>query len=196
MSLQPNCPLPSDFGERFFRRLTAIYGAQKVGAMWAGAPKEEVWDLWTRRLSRYPAGIIAHAIEALIDHGKEWPPTLPEFDELCRQLSQTRSAMRSAIPAPRRPKPEGYQLPSFPNLGAAERFDGLRWLRRVGSLSVARALLVQATTDWRVAKILERHIERDFADVQSPEARTFLRAWAKENPDWTPGDLAPEDRVA
>lgn len=193
MSSQPMSSERASFGDLLFKRFTAIYGTQKVGGMWAGADRREVQDLWTGRLARYKPETIALALDALIDSGKEWPPNLPEFDELCRRTAEVRVGRRLVLPAPRRPKPADYR---FPDLSAERSIDGLRWLRRVGSMSVARALLSQAEKDWRVAKILEHHIERDFADVVNPESRSFLRAWSAANPGWKASAMNPEDRAA
>lgn len=73
--------------ERLFSRFVALYGSQKVGAMWADADVSEVKAVWARKLVQYQPQTIGRAIDMLIDSGREWPPTLPEFAEMCRQAA-------------------------------------------------------------------------------------------------------------
>jgi len=94
-------PLPASLVDRLFSRFTAIYGAQKVGAMWADSDLNEVKGVWAQSLSRYAPQSIGVAIQRLIDSGSGWPPTLPEFCELCRQGAHERKQMDGlALPAP------------------------------------------------------------------------------------------------
>jgi hypothetical protein len=76
--------LPEELVERLFSRFLAFYGAQKVGAMWNGADVAEVKAVWGEQLGRYRQATIGAALQKLIDSGNQWPPTLPEFVELCR----------------------------------------------------------------------------------------------------------------
>ena len=71
--------------ERLFSRFVAYYGSQKVGAMWADADVQEVKAVWARALMKFDPKSIGGALDRLIESGREWPPTLPEFVELCRQ---------------------------------------------------------------------------------------------------------------
>lgn len=196
MSLPQNAPLPPAWVERIFKRITGIFGSQKVGAMWSDADMAEVKELWAEQLGRFKPESIGAALQRLIDSGGNgWPPTLPEFVELCRQCSVERASQHVALPAPRSQKPDDFALPDL----SANRpgVDYLRWLRVVGSLSVARELPRLAMTDRRVTAIFEKHIADDFAGIP-PECAKFLREWVRLNPDWRKytGELAPEDRAA
>jgi hypothetical protein len=73
--------------DRLFARFVALYGSQKVGAMWADADLAEVKMVWAVQLSRFNPQSIKVALQCLIDSGREWPPTLPEFIEACRQAA-------------------------------------------------------------------------------------------------------------
>ena len=83
--------------ERLFERFFAIYGAQKMGAMWADTDLTEVKLVWAVQLSRFNPQSIKVALQCLIDSGREWPPTLPEFVEACRQSALGRKQQQ--VPA-------------------------------------------------------------------------------------------------
>ena len=70
---------------RLFSRFAALYGAQKVGAMWHGADIAEVKSVWAAQIEPHK-DVLRDAIQSLINQGREWPPTLPEFVALCRQF--------------------------------------------------------------------------------------------------------------
>jgi hypothetical protein len=97
MSTQPTQyrtgqPLPAAWVDRLFSRFLAIYGAQKVGAMWSGADLAEVKTVWGEQLGRFAPATIGAALLARVDSGDAWPPTLPEFVESCRQAANARRA--------------------------------------------------------------------------------------------------------
>lgn len=83
--------------ERLFSRFVAYYGSQKVGAMWADADVQEVKAVWARALMKFDPKSIGGALDRLIESGREWPPTLPEFVELCRQSAIGRQ--QAQVPA-------------------------------------------------------------------------------------------------
>ncbi len=98
----PSNALPLPFVDRLFDRLVAIYGAQRVGAMWHGTDIGSVKEVWAQQLGRYQPATIAAALQRLVDGGDGWPPTLPEFVEVCRQaaLGRAQSQNVAALPAP------------------------------------------------------------------------------------------------
>lgn len=83
--------------ERLFSRFVAYYGSQKVGAMWADADVQEVKAVWARALMKFDPKSIGGALDRLIESGREWPPTLPEFVELCRQSAIGRQQHAPAV---------------------------------------------------------------------------------------------------
>lgn len=99
---EPSAPTPRALADRLFSRFVAMYGSQKVGAMWADADPEAVRDTWAAAIGRYAPHSIARAVAELLDSGREWPPTLPEFCELCRRgaLARQQSQDLTALPAP------------------------------------------------------------------------------------------------
>ncbi|MBX3703972.1 MAG: hypothetical protein KF822_09380 [Steroidobacteraceae bacterium] len=105
---------PATFVDRLFGRLTAIYGAQKMTAMWAGiapadAPYEvrakaehEVKVTWIEALSDFHLDVVAAALRDLAKSDLLWPPSLPEFVRMCRDEEQRLKAEGRilALPAP------------------------------------------------------------------------------------------------
>jgi hypothetical protein len=87
MSQQPKS-LPDNWLERLFARLTAIYGSQKVGAMWLDADMGQVKAAWGQALAKYPPEAIATALQDLPETPSPWPPTLPEFVTLVREAAE------------------------------------------------------------------------------------------------------------
>lgn len=95
-------PLPSAWVDRLFSRLAAFYGSQKLATMWVDADMAEVKAVWSEQLGRFEPASISAALQRLVDSGNQWPPTLPEFVELCRQSSIGRQQAQryDALPAP------------------------------------------------------------------------------------------------
>ena len=95
-------PLPSAWVDRLFSRLAAFYGSQKLATMWVDADMAEVKAVWAEQLGRFEPTSISAALQRLIDSGNQWPPTLPEFVELCRQSAVGRQQAQQfdALPAP------------------------------------------------------------------------------------------------
>lgn len=89
--------LPDAWIERIFGRLEDFYGA-RFHDQWRGTNLKRVKRTWSEKLSRFAhhPGAIRFALDAL--ESKPFPPTLPEFIELCRQ------APREALPALPEPK--------------------------------------------------------------------------------------------
>jgi hypothetical protein len=101
MSSPPNA-LPPHWVDRLFERLAALYGVQRVSAMWQSTDIAAVKTLWGEQLGRFQPATIAAALQRLVDAGDGWPPTLPEFVELCRQAALGRQLAQdlNALPAP------------------------------------------------------------------------------------------------
>lgn len=93
-------PLPPAWVDRLFSRLAAYYGSQKLATMWVDADMAEVKAVWSEQLGRFEPASISAALQRLVDSGNQWPPTLPEFVELCRQAAIGRQQAGMALPAP------------------------------------------------------------------------------------------------
>lgn len=99
--MQTSEPSPRALVDRLFVRFTAMYGTQKVMSMWSDADLDMVKDTWASAIGRYSVPSIAVAVSELLNSGREWPPTLPEFVELCRRGALVRQQSQApALPAP------------------------------------------------------------------------------------------------
>lgn len=83
MSMKQNL---SPWSARLFGEFAKIWGSQKVASMWADCAAEDINAMWEPQIRRFDGDTIKKAIQALIDQGKDWPPTLPEFVSTCRQF--------------------------------------------------------------------------------------------------------------
>ena len=99
-------PLPPAWVERLFERFSAAFGAMKVGTMWPAEDHETVKALWSEQLGRFSPETLRAALQAVVDSGRAWPPTLPEFVEQCRQcaLGRVQHAAAAALPRPDVPR--------------------------------------------------------------------------------------------
>lgn len=170
MSLQNS--LPPGWIERLFDRFKLAYGAQKVGAMWQGMEPSEVMQAWSEQLARFNADALRKALQATIDSGKEWPPTLPEFVAMCREFF--RPEHMPALPMPdRRVNPEGMRRvqQSVENLAPPD--DPLFWAKHPKSVTAVRMLIRGAQEHSGLADVLANLI-RDPSPCRWPQARKML----------------------
>lgn len=153
-------PLPRAWLDRLFARFSAMYGTQKVMAMWADSDLDEVKTVWAEALGKYSGESIARAVRSLIDSGSQWPPTLPEFSEACRVSAVNRRDTAPALPAPagkvisREEAAEilakiGYSAPEKP------RVDPKAWAHRV----LARAAAGDQSLALESIRMAERAIK-------------------------------------
>lgn len=99
-SNQPPSALPPEWVKRIFEVMACTYGSRFLD-MWAGQDGEAVKGYWGARLAGFAGQpqAIKQALEALED--RPFPPTLPEFIDLCRSASRRQPAGPAISP----PKP-------------------------------------------------------------------------------------------
>lgn len=98
---------PSASGEistRLFQRLHTAYGKHWLD-MWADAPMDRVKATWGDALAQFRPDEIAQALE----HLPKFPPTLPEFVDLCRQFRKPGKPALAIVDGRRSPPPGGFQ---------------------------------------------------------------------------------------
>jgi len=125
--------LPDAWVDRLFARFTAFYGSQKVGTMWVDAGMAEVKAVWAEQLARFEPASIAGALQRLVDGGNQWPPTLPEFVELCRQaaLGRQSAATYEALPAPVDPTIAAQAVDAIKVIDHTKSRDWKGWARKL-----------------------------------------------------------------
>jgi len=71
--------------DRLFDVLLSMYGARWLD-MWIGCDIDNVKAEWARALTGIDPDAMRLALGALLNGGKPFTPTLPEFVSLCRQF--------------------------------------------------------------------------------------------------------------
>lgn len=80
-----------------WRRMTELYGHKFTSAY-----GDEPNDTWARALSHATGRQIANGLQACFKREDNWPPTLPEFVEMCRPRSLPPE--HKSLPKPRADK--------------------------------------------------------------------------------------------
>lgn len=105
--------------DRLFSRFSVLYGNNFV-KMWEGIDPAEVRKCWADELSKFALPQIVLAVGKLNEH--TFPPTLPEFLQMCE-------AARQRLPAEleQRPRlPSVVAMSSPDNIAARELFMALK----------------------------------------------------------------------
>lgn len=89
---------------QLFKRLGAMYGKAWLD-MWEGAPIDAVRATWASALVGCSPEMVDKAIDAMLERGQKFPPSLPEFVSLTRQFR--RHAYPPRLAHAREPAPEG-----------------------------------------------------------------------------------------
>jgi hypothetical protein len=118
----PSTVLPKEWIARLFLRFRAIYG-NRTDTAYGTADPDELIRVWAEELGRFTGPDIAAAIETMKTAYKEFPPTLPQFEDLCADSRARRVQASTKLAAPLEPPPPGafeqlhaIQLGGNPNL--------------------------------------------------------------------------------
>lgn len=125
--------LPDAWVERLFARFGAAFGAQKVAAMFPPESHAEVRALWAEQLGRFESETLRLALQASIDAGREWPPTLSEFVAHCQHASVARRQHQTPVmlPLPRAtPEVVEREVAAAARVASTRR-GGKEWARRI-----------------------------------------------------------------
>lgn len=123
--------LPDAWIERLFDNMAAMYGS-KFADLWRGTDPEKVRAMWAEKLAGFsdkPQAIKA-ALAALDE--RPFPPTLPEFLQLCREAAKRTGTAHPALPFkadPEKAKAATARLMAQLS-GKAEDYDPLLWAKR------------------------------------------------------------------
>lgn len=83
--------------------------------MWANADPAELRAVWGEQLGRFVGEDIRDALEIVPKAYQHYPPTLPEFVELCSDARRARAQTTPKLTGPRMPMPDNVraQLRAF-----------------------------------------------------------------------------------
>lgn len=107
MDNAPSTELPSAWVERLFERLLAMYG-RKFADMWGCVEIGAMKSAWAKALGDLTTDEISAGLGRCLE--REWPPTLPEFRNLCRQQSSPETSFIEAVRI--YPRREGWSDPA------------------------------------------------------------------------------------
>jgi hypothetical protein len=126
---------PPEWIERIFLRFQTLYG-NRAATMWADIPKAELIATWRDYLDGFSGDDLRNAIEAMGRAYTEFPPTLPQFVNLCKDARNRRTQTTLALPEPRGPIPPelGAIVHGF---GTPGRGDCKAWARKILEESAA-----------------------------------------------------------
>lgn len=74
--------------------------------MWADADPDELLAVWAERLAGFTGPDIGEALEDAPRHYRDFPPTLPQFRDLCDAARSRRLHTVTALPPARTAMPE------------------------------------------------------------------------------------------
>lgn len=176
--------LPASWVDRIFTRMQGLYGSMWVDRWRTGEQHPKGGDLgmlnakatWAEELAGFAE--IPECIGKALDtcRNKQFPPTLPEFLDLCRQAHQPKPVL---LPAPaltpeqiaaRRAKAEAEAR----KVAEKQRkgFDGLGWAKKLRDRYLAGERLLAAQIDmasgalgeaWKDRKCIPAEIAKDAA---------------------------------
>jgi len=124
--MMPSTGLPSAWIDRLFDRFAALYGRHWFDA-WADVPMADVKDSWQEAIGNASGEAIRRALEHCATHNK-FPPTAPEFAELCREF-RTPAVAVNALPAPKTSMPHAVAK-AVENFGKPKG-DPKKWARTI-----------------------------------------------------------------
>lgn len=92
---QVESSITNDHIRLFWKRMTMIYGHK-----WASSYGELDDGTWAAGLADLELEDIRRGIEAVRDSGKEWPPSLPEFRDMCKKPATPFDGVYKRLPKP------------------------------------------------------------------------------------------------
>ena len=99
LSTSANTGLPDAAMSRLWARLAEIYGHRWVSQY---GDSHGAMDTWQRGLRDLTRDEISAGLRALLTRDDAWPPSLPEFLQLCRKpIPDPAHALYRALPKPR-----------------------------------------------------------------------------------------------
>lgn len=90
----PTSAIPLAWVESLFARMSLTYGA-KFADQWKNIDPMALKKHWAEALGKYAPAELKRGVDAL--KTRDWPPTLPEFEKLCRPAVDPTTAYYEAV---------------------------------------------------------------------------------------------------
>jgi hypothetical protein len=161
--------------ERLIDRFGLLWGKQKVLSNF-GTTTEEIDQAkaaWEAQLRSVPADTIRMVLDHLQRDPPDWPPSLAQWIQLCKQFRAAEHKV-AALPPPKQITPEGKAIiQDAVSQIRTPSFDFLHWARFPKSAQAILEISRGARTDSRLADILAQHIANGGVNCQ-PDAQRQL----------------------
>lgn len=161
--------------ERLIDRFGLLWGKQKVLSNFGKTPEEidQAKEAWEAHLRSTPVEVIQKALSHLQTDPPEWPPSLAQWIQLCKQF-RAAEHKPAALPPPKEITPEGKAIiQDAVSQIRTPGFDYMHWAKFPKSAQAILLLARGAKEDNRLADILDQHIADGGANCQ-PEAKNQL----------------------
>ncbi len=90
----PADAIPEHWIESLFQKMTFTYGS-KFADQWRGIDADGLKKYWAKELGKYTPDQLKAGVDKL--KNRDWPPTLPEFEKMCRPLIDPMVAYYQAV---------------------------------------------------------------------------------------------------
>lgn len=169
--------MQTPWADRLFQRLAAIYGNQKLSSTMFSDDYGEVRQTWEEQLRRFSPEVLRRAIQALVDAGGEWPPTLPQFIGIAREFNRPEQTLALPPPSATDTARAAEQLGQIADAVALPAGgDPLAWARRPKSAQAVWLMRRGAQHDPRLRELLRQHVADGGARCQTREATEAVLA--------------------
>lgn len=161
--------------ERLIDRFGLLWGKQKVLSKFGKTAEEidQAKAAWEAQLRSVPADTIRMVLDHLQRDPPDWPPSLAQWIQLCKQF-RAAEHKPAALPPPKQITEAGREIiESAVSQMRTKGFDYMHWAKFPKSAQAILLLARGAKEDNRLADILDQHIADGGANCQ-PEARKQL----------------------
>ena len=159
-----------------FSMFSAMFGSQKMSAVYENMNPDAVARLWDQQLSGFDDKTVRKAVQAVMDSDSAWPPSLPQFKAICRDFHRPES-QTPALEAPMsQPNPEVMEKIA----GIKPVEDHLRWARNPKSMQAMMAVIRGCQGNRAMRTILEGLVSNP-SKVTDPEVRKFLNNYTERH---------------
>lgn len=163
------------YSERLIERFAVLWGKQRVISN-LGSTADEIEaakEAWEAQLRSVPTDTIRAVLEHLQRDPPDWPPSLAQWIQLCKQFRAVEH-QTAMLPPPKEVTEAGREIiESAVSQMRTSSFDYLHWAKYPKSAQAILLLARGAREDSRLADILADHIANGGVNCK-PEAQQQL----------------------